>query len=139
VDGVSQGSSTTDPSTDATELTARYWGNNGASVADSSFLGRLARCAYIAGTELTPQQADHFLYTGRSPVAMTQWLEMGQASPEPDWSGNGLSGTVTGATVADHAPVAPLFSFAGWQGAYTAPAASGIVPIVDRQYRQRFA
>lgn len=30
---------------------------------------------------------------------------------QPDWSGNGNAGTVTGAAVADHVPLGPLFGF----------------------------
>ena len=30
---------------------------------------------------------------------------------QPDWSGNGNNGTVTGATVSDHVPLGPLFGF----------------------------
>lgn len=49
------------------------------------------------------------------------------ASPEPDYSGNGLALTLTGSTVAAHAPVAPMFSFdGGWQGAFTAAAGGSV-------------
>ena len=40
---------------------------------------------------------------------------------QPDWSGNGNNGTVTGATVADHVPLG-AFGFQGWPGAFTAAA-----------------
>ena len=30
---------------------------------------------------------------------------------QPDWSGNGHNGTVTGATVADHVPMPPAFPY----------------------------
>jgi hypothetical protein len=41
---------------------------------------------------------------------------------QPDWSGNGNSGTVTGATVSDHVPLAPPF---GFDSPYAAFAVSG--------------
>lgn len=48
------------------------------------------------------------------------------ASPEPDFSGNGRNGTVSGATITDHAPIPPPFGFdMGWQGTFTAAAAGG--------------
>lgn len=54
------------------------------------------------------------------------WPFYGTGSPEPDLSGRGNNGTVTGAVVADHAPVAPAFTFGGgWPGAFTAAAAAG--------------
>lgn len=52
----------------------------------------------------------------------------GNASPEPDFSGNGNNGTLTGTTQVDHPPVAPPFGFdMGWQGEFggAAPATVG--------------
>lgn len=37
------------------------------------------------------------------------WPLFGVASPEPDWSGGGLNGTLTGTSVADGPPVGPPF------------------------------
>jgi len=52
------------------------------------------------------------------------WPLFGTGSPEPDYSGNSLNGTVTGAVVAAHAPIAPPFGFdLGWMGAFAAAAA----------------
>lgn len=42
------------------------------------------------------------------PANLKGYWRLGIGSPEPDWSGNGNHMTVTGATVADHAPVQPL-------------------------------
>ena len=44
---------------------------------------------------------------------------------QPDWSGNGNAGTVTGATVADHVPLSPFFGFDLGYGAFAVAAASG--------------
>lgn len=43
---------------------------------------------------------------------------------QPDWSGNGNSGTITGATLTpDHVPLRAPFAFSrGWKGAFTAAA-----------------
>jgi hypothetical protein len=54
------------------------------------------------------------------------WTEYGYngTSTQPDWSGNGNAGTVTGATVGDHVPLGPPFGYdLGWEGAFTAAAA----------------
>lgn len=104
VDGVSEGSQTADPLTDATAPLNQEWGRNGGDADSSSFGGSLARCALIVGTAITPEEADAFLWWGRRARAYTQWLEMGMATTEPDWSGSGLSGTLTATTVGDHAP-----------------------------------
>ena len=55
------------------------------------------------------------------------WSEYGfnGTGAQADYSGNGNSGTVTGATQADHVPLGPPFAFGiGWQGAFTAAAAA---------------
>lgn len=59
-------------------------------------------------------------------------------STQPDWSGNGNSGTVTGATLADHAPLAPPFGFdSGWHGQFAAgppagePAESQVIVVTE--------
>lgn len=109
VDGVSEASSATDPSTDATDPTTEFWGNNNNT--NASFGGELARCAFVAGTSLAIQDAESFLLTARTVVKMDHWIEMIGSSPEPDWSGNGNNGTVTAAVAADHIPVGPIFGF----------------------------
>jgi len=103
IDGVSVGSSTTDAGTDATALTDTLWGQS--IGLDSSFGGSLARCALLSGVTLTPSQADAFLYFGILPgAALSQWLEMIGVSPEPDWSGNGLAGTLTATSIGNNPP-----------------------------------
>jgi hypothetical protein len=52
---------------------------------------------------------------------------------QPDWSGNAGNGSVTGCAVATHVPLrAPFGGFAGWRGAYTAPAPAAGQPLVKR-------
>ena len=47
---------------------------------------------------------------------------------QPDWSGSGNTGTVTGATVSDHVPLSSPFGLRhGWRGAFT-PAAAVVLP-----------
>jgi len=66
------------------------------------------------------------------PGGLVLYIPLIGASPEPDFSGNALNGTVTGTSVADHAPVAPPFGFdMGWMGAFAAATAgSGPQPNV---------
>lgn len=109
VDGGSEFSTASDPGTNSSSPTTQVWGNS--DVGNMGFGGDLARCGFISGVALTIQQADSFLYTGRWPDLLDQWLEMFGESPEPDWSGNGLNGTVTGTTIVDHAPAGPPFGF----------------------------
>lgn len=56
-----------------------------------------------------------------------EWLlPLGVGSPEPDWSGKGNNGTVTGTTIGANPPIAPFFGLdLGWQGAFTAVSVSG--------------
>ncbi len=104
IDGVSDGSSTTDPTTDATNPTEEMWGNGGSLSA--GWGGELARCAFIAGTSLSIKDADAFLLNGKIPASgLSHWLEMGLGAPEPDWSGNKVNGVVTGTSIASHPDV----------------------------------
>ena len=103
VDGVSEGSSATNPGTNATSKTIKWGGQ-----LNSSFGGRLARCAAFART-LDINEARTFAF-GRPPSGSVDFYhEMMGGSPEPDWSGNGRNGTLTATTVADHAPIGPWF------------------------------
>lgn len=67
------------------------------------------------------------------------WCELAGFSPEPDWSGNGFNGTVTGSAVADHPPIAPYFGFdPEWQGIVPGVGGGGIsIPVAMNSYRQR--
>lgn len=48
---------------------------------------------------------------------------------QPDWSGNGNHGTVTGAVVSDHVPLGPPFGFdLGWQG-FAGAGAPPVIPL----------
>jgi len=53
------------------------------------------------------------------------WPLYGVGSPEPDYSGNVQSMTITGALQSNHAPIASPFGMDyGWRGAFTAAAAA---------------
>jgi hypothetical protein len=53
----------------------------------------------------------------------------GAASPEPDWSGNGNSGALTGTSLKDHPPVARPFDGANWwPGAFTSSGGAAATP-----------
>ena len=48
------------------------------------------------------------------PTSLVVWWEAFGGTAEPDFSGQGLNGTVTGTTIADHGPIAPAFGFDQW-------------------------
>lgn len=107
IDGISDARNTTATvGTSATAATLSKWGGNSASYANGAFgNGTLARCAIALNQVLTPEEADTFLYTGRAPVKLSQWIEMGiGAVQEPDWSGSGMIVSVSGTTLASNPP-----------------------------------
>lgn len=110
IDGVSDGSSVTNPTTDATASTGQWWANNVAAAGASPWsatdaTAAIARGFVLPGITLTPQEADSILYTGRTVRRPDAWHEMGFGSPEPDVSGNGRSGTLTGSAVVANPPM----------------------------------
>lgn len=114
IDGVSDGTQTSDPGQSSTAIAANRWGSNNEGGSDVSSLGgSMARCALISGTTPTIAQTETFLKLGLlSGITFSQWLEMGLASPEADWSGGGLPGTVTAATVGAN----PTTNYGSWRG-----------------------
>ena len=67
------------------------------------------------------------------------WILNGTGT-QADWSGSGLPGTVTGATQSSHVPIRRPFRVVDpLVGLGTAAAASSVVPVIDRQYRARWA
>lgn len=91
-------------------------GRKGGPTPADYFSGRIAEAA-IWDVALTDVEVA-VLATGVSPLRVRPanlkgyWPIFG-ASPETDYSGQGNNLTVTGATIADHAPVAPQFGFIG--------------------------
>lgn len=93
--------------------------------------GDIAHVAYIDAV-LTLQDIKEYLYSPARVVArfigsdsVQFYLPLGLGSPEPDFSGKGNNGTVSGTAISDNPPTGPLFGFdLGWQGAAAAAAAA---------------
>lgn len=91
----------------------------------ATFDGRIAD-ARVFDVALAAAELTSLMY-GR-PVRganLKGWWPLDGASPEPDWSGNGANGTVTGAVVADGPPIPAPFAGDDW-GQVWAAAASGV-------------
>lgn len=68
----------------------------------------------------------------RQDALTNHWPIYGTGSPEPNYRGTSAL-TVTGATVADHAPVQPSWGFdLGWTGAFTAAVPAAGQPMMKR-------
>ena len=107
VDGVSQGSSSTGVNSGGT-ITKVWVGNPvGTNVLPDG--GRVAHLVTVPSS-ITIDEARSLAY-GQICRSTRLFVPLGWGSPEPDYSGNGYSGTVTGTSKADHAPVGPPFSF----------------------------
>lgn len=95
---------TTDPSSTATNVSyTLFVDSGGGSQIDDLSIAEvvLADVAWNTG-EISG------LCVGRVPPRRIHYSKLGISSPESDWSGNGNSGTVTGTTISDHAPVGPM-------------------------------
>lgn len=107
---VASQAATTTPSTPASPV--MRIGNH--AVSSFSWDGRIANMALYSGSALS-LGALKTLATGRIPGEgrsnLVASLSLFGASTEPDWSGNGRNGTVTGATIADHVPLGPPFGY----------------------------
>lgn len=78
------------------------------STAAATFAGRIEHArVFNAALSLNEITAAMYNRPVRSGNLVGYWPLVTGASPEPDWSGNAANGTVTGATVADGAPVPP--------------------------------
>jgi len=101
--------------------------------------GALFCTAYFKDREFTKQDILNYL---RNPFRVRKqysidcvyFLPMGEnASPEPDWSGNGNNGTVNGTAygIVSNPPVAPWAPFGeGWFGQAQAAAVGGTIPLI---------
>lgn len=102
--------------------------------------GRIANVFIIDGVALSIGELRTLATLGRTRRSVTAFLPLfGNASPEPDYSGNERNGTITGATQADHAPTSPPFGFdLGWMGAFVAaaaaPAPEAVTHLKERHY-----
>lgn len=100
---------------------------NRSSTFNRAFPGDIAVVTYVNAV-LSLNQIRDWQFRPRQLVNSVLYSHYGfnGTGTQPDWSGNGNSGTVTGATVADHVPLGPAFGFdLGWQGNFAEIAAVG--------------
>lgn len=92
-----------------------------------SIPGRIAIATLYGGVALSVAEMQSWQFRPRvlnSSCLQFTYYGFAGTSTQPDWSGGGRNGTVTGATVADHVPLGPPFGFdLGWMGAFTAAVA----------------
>ncbi len=84
--------------------------------ANQAFPGRIAVFA-VFNRLLTLAEIRSWQFRPRKIDGCVLFYELGfnGTATQPDWSGNGNAGTVTGATIAAHVPLGPPFGFdAGW-------------------------
>jgi hypothetical protein len=118
------GSSTTPP-----EAAGNFVLGNESVGASLSLRGRIAVAGYVSGV-LTLAQIQSLQFMPRRIVNTIGFWQLGfnGTGTQADLSGNGHNGTVSGAVVADHVPLAPPFAFdMGWMGNYTAVAGGGVI------------
>lgn len=97
-----------------------YLGNSAALT--RSFPGHIGPIG-IVNRELTLAECISLQWNPRVVVGTVGFWQLGWngTSSQPDWSGNGNAGTVTGATQVAHVPLGPPFGFdLAWMGAFTA-------------------
>lgn len=100
-------------------------GNSAAGDASRRLDGVLANARAGLGV-LDLGQIKDLVHRGAAGISTEINLPLWGDSPEPDLSGNGNNGTVTGATVADNPPVGLQFGFD--ERAYRAPAVGPSLP-----------
>lgn len=102
---------------------AVVWGNTEDN--NVSFPGDIAIGAYV-DQEFSLGEIHSWQFRPRMIANTKIFIHLGfnGTGTQPDWSGNGNSGTVTGATVADHVPLGPPFGydFGSVSAAIAAPA-----------------
>jgi hypothetical protein len=123
------GSQVSDTSTDL------LIGNLGEAPSADSFPGRIA-CAAIVGRVLTLGEICDWQWRPRNITGCKAYWQLGHngTSTQPDWSGNGNSGAVIGATQAAHVPLGPLVAF-GEQP--RCRVAARVTPLIDTYRRRR--
>ncbi len=107
VDGVADSDSgaDSDPTTDSTAPTQEFWGNNEGEA--KGLGGPMTRCVFWAGTRLSLAESEAFLKGDGTQLHRPPdlWYEMRGDPVEPDWSGNGRYGTLTGTSPAPHGAI----------------------------------
>lgn len=101
--------------TGAADADASYecWIGNLARTTAHPFAGRIARVGIVNRTlSLGELQTLQYASVGQCNIANTLLLtDYHGTGTQPDYSGNGNNGTVTGATAVDHVPLGPSFGF----------------------------
>ena len=140
LNGGSKGSNTT--SNTPINLDRTSIGLSNDSIPDSPFLGQIAEVC-VWNVELTDAEVAYLANRVsalriRPSNIIAYWPLYGDSSPEVDMSGKLINLTVTGATQADHPPIAPPFGYdVGWMGAYTVPSGGGLnIPVAMHHLRQ---
>jgi hypothetical protein len=86
----------------------------------------------LSAAEIEEWRAGTVIQSG---LAAYHELGWNGTSTQPDLSGNGHAGTVTGATVADHVPAGVAFGFDEWVGYAPVPVPS--IAAIQYDYRRR--
>lgn len=95
--------------------------------------GRVAHVIFINNVALSLNEIETTLWRGPARPVSRYYPLFDSAV---DLSGNADTGVITGAVVADHAPVAPPFGFdLGWRGISAAVVAAGFSPLQIGQAR----
>lgn len=137
---VQSGSGTT--SGDATFLTGVVNVGQRINALNDPFLGKIAHWCYVQA-DLSidgTATAEMFAYV-RDPGRMARfwkqeygvpfYLPLGQDSPEPDWSGSGNNGTLTGTDAVSSDP--PILPYSHWLAQATMPTAPAAAPDTFKQ------
>lgn len=121
------GTATNGSGTVTTEAGDFVWGNGTTNT--NAIQGSIAYAAYV-NKEMSLAEVIRWQFQPRMTAETKIFTALGFAGTgaQPDWSGNGNAGMVTGATQSDHVPLGPLFGFdTEWQGAISAAAPSAPV------------
>lgn len=120
----------------ADDSTANFVLGNGTGTVTFAPIGRIAWFSYHnAQLSLAEIRLQQFRPHVVASTKLFCHLGFNGTGTQPDWSGNGNAGTVTGATVSAHVPLGPLYGFdTEWLGAFT----PGAAPAPARPKRSHF-
>jgi hypothetical protein len=114
-------------STVADAANSLWIGNRATGTTDRAGDLDISRCMYFS-ERLTLAKIRRIWHRPAAALGSTLklWIECGYngTGTQADWSGNGNNGTVTGAALADHAPVSVPFAFDEHQGLFVPAAAA---------------
>ena len=115
-----------------------FWGHN-SNTTNRSFVGDIAVSMFIAESLTLAQCKMVYGHITHGMAFDTRVYNIlgysgGAGVTQPDYSGNGNTGTVTGATVSDHAPLGPPFGFDVGFPFVTAAVGGLSIPVGMNQY-----